>query len=517
MKPVIVTFEGNARGRNLARRKTASTNWLLIAGIIGFLIVLVSGAVLRGILWPSPRLIAVAGTDPCLPRDVAMVRLNSQAATRTPGNVKVYFDASGGMAGYVMQAPNVIGNLSTLAGNFVQSSLYQAGRPGKLEFRRFGEYRFDAKNPVAPAAVGDPREFARPAVYSEANTNITDLLRWIQADHHPNAKPEERTLSIVVTDLMLDDRQATEDFEASVGGVLRKMVIEDGQAVGIMSVRVPFAGKIFIGNQAFRASLVDRPLVLLLIGDPYQVRAFYEYLETSEIRPFSSGTPASGRGFSLFGLEPGSIVLADANLSGIGTGFSGRPARLRIPGAEKIQSLNFNADAVRPESKGGIEVVLQANAGVQNYEVVGNEPLWEGKIWKLSSKGATSASCKSGEAWARVGSLPSVGWKQTGQTLTYKLDAASMARSGMDQKGVYLLQLIAGQQGIVENHPATSWMIEWSTSNDELAHRLGGSGPMARTGIPGLVHLRNVLLTELRMPGREAIKRTASQLIIQSE
>jgi hypothetical protein len=191
--------------------------------------------------------------------------------------------------------------------------------------------------------------------------------------------------------------------------------------------------------------------------------------------------------------------------------------RLQIPGAEKLQSFTFNSDSARPEAKGGVTMTLQANAGVKDYEVVGNEPVWESTVWKLSSAGADRASCKSGAAWSYVGSLPASGWKRAGQTLSYQIDGSMMKRAGLDQKGVYVVQMLAGQQGIVADHPAAAWMNEWSMSNSDLAQRLTSSSSATRVGVPGLAQLRSVLLAELRMPGHQTIKRTAGHIIIQSE
>ena len=481
-----------------------------------FLAIVAVGVAARYFLLGSGR-VAVSGNEPCLPPEVAAVRSNSPAVSRTPGNLKVYFDASGGMAGYAATAPNALGNFSTLAGNFVQSSLYQAGATGKVTFYKFGEYRFDPKQPASPPAVADPQPFARASAYNEADTNLADLLRWVQHDRDPKARPQDRTLSIVVTDLMLDDREAVDDFEASVGGLLRKMVGESGLAVGFLSVRVPFNGKIFVGGQAFGASLNDRPLMFLIIGDPYQVRSFYEYLRTSEAAPFADrGGVTSRTSFAIFGLEPASIALYDARLTGVSTGFSTRPLRLRVPGAETLQSFTFNADSMKAGALGGLELALQANSGVEPFEVVGSKPLWESAVWKLSPQGANAGSCKAGTAWVRVANLPPAGWKQTGQTLTYSLDATTMKRVGLSERGVYLVQFLAGQENDFSSSAAADWMKASSMSNAEIARQLSGSRT-AQIGVPGLEQLRNVLITELELPGNKAIKRAAAQIIIQSE
>lgn len=488
----------------------------MFAGFAGLCLAVIGGGAAYKISSDNGRAVTSQSVS-CLPSPVAAVRARSAAIPRTPGNLQVFFDASGGMAGYVASHPNAIGNLNSLARNFVNSNYYRSGKQGKVQFHRFGEYRFDANAPTPPEIVNDPNAFAKPSPYTEKDTRIADLLRWIVHQRKATSKAAEHPLSIIVTDFMLDDREAVDDAEASVGGALRNMVIKDGLAVGIMAVRVPFDGKIFVDGKTFQASLPARPLVILMIGEPYQVRTFYEYLDTSEARPFSSGTPVSDRDFALFGLEAGSISLFDAGLSGISNGFSLRPPRTRIPGTAGIPAFSFDAAAAKSGAKGGVKIEMRADAGVADFEVIGNEPLSESAIWKIDPSAIEAKSCASGAAWTSVGSLPLRGWSKSGQQLTYTLDAAGMAEAGIEGEGIYMIQLLAGQRGVVDDHPAAAWMREWSTSNADLAQRLGGGAGAERVGIPGLEPLRRMLLTELTIPGREAIERSASQFIVQSE
>lgn len=497
----------------MAKKIEAGTNWKLIAVPTTLVVFAVVAWLGYQFFRPAPP-VAIASQS-CLPGEVASIRANSSSAQRNPGNVRVYFDASGGMAGYVAQSPNAIGNLVTLSNSFVQSSLYPVGG-AKVEFRRFGSYRFDPQQPAAPAAVADPADFARPAIYADQESRIADVLRWVVHDRKNMADPAARPLSVLVTDLMLDDRAAIDDFEASVGGLLRNMMIEDGLAVGIMAVRVPFSGKIFIGPAAYPAAMADRPLVIVMIGTPYQVRAFYDYLGTSEQQPFAATTPpTTAHAFALFGLEPGAIALTDAGLAGVSTGFLSRPSSIRIPGATGIPTFTFAADKIK--NKGGLTIPLEANAGVRDFEVIGNEPLSESAIWKADPAALDKKGCASGAAWLRFGSLPPSGWKKSGQSLTYNLDAEAMKLAGLDQRGLYMVQLVAGQRGIVEKHPAAAWMTAWSMSNEDLAARLRASRSASGTGVMGLEQLRRILLTELRLPGNQAIKRSASQVIIETE
>lgn len=476
------------------------------------IITAVVGAVAFFVLSPSgdgPDLSKIAT---CLPEAVAEARASNAALKRGLGNVDVYLDVSGGMAGYAASRPNAIGNLVSITRNYTRSSLYPEGEKGVVTFHKFGEYRFNPAKPVAPTIVDDLVPVTRPDAYTEQDTNITDLLAWVRHKRTTGATP----LSIIVTDLMLDDKEAADQFETSVGGALRNMIIKDDLALGILAVRVPFSGKIYVDAVTIKANLADRPLVIMLIGSPYQVRTFYEYVGTTEAAPFAADTPHSSRAFSLFGLEAGSIVLSEPSAEGVSRAFSAMPSKMRIPGAEGIPSVRFKASVKERDAKAGMLLQLDANGGVADFEVIGNTPVYSGSVWKLDKANLTPQGCKSGLAWLNVGGLPPSGWKVDGQKVAYHLTADEMKQAGFADKGVYMIEVVAGQQGVVKDHPAAAWMQDWSMTNDQMIAQLT-SGRATRVGVPGLDPLRRILLAELTMPGSQKIKRAATHLIIETE
>lgn len=496
----------------MAKKVSTGPNWLIIVGG-GAIVIAVAAVAAFFALFRSGDPADLSKIATCLPGSVAETRASSAALQRNLGDLVVYLDASGGMAGYAAGLPNAIGNLATIARGYTQSSLYAEGSKGTVSFRKFGEYRFNPAEPTAPAAIEDTAAFARPGAYTEQDSNIADLLDWIKHERSTGSAP----LSVIVTDLMLDDKQAADQFETSVGGSLRNMIIKDDLALGIMSVRAPFDGKIYVGTTAIQTSLADRPLVIMLIGSPYQVRSFYEYLGTTEAAPFSDNTPQSDRAFALFGLKAGSIVLAEPSAEGVSRAFSQLPAKTRIPGADDIASVRFKASAEERDPKSGMLLKLEANAGVADFEVIGNTPVYSASVWKLDKNNLTASKCKSGAAWLNVGGLPPSGWKVDGQDVTYRLTADEMKQAGLAAEGLYMVELVAGQQGVVKDHPAAAWLQDWSMDNDQIIARLSRGGGATRIGVPGLEPLRRILLAELTMPGSEKIKRTATHLIIETE
>lgn len=485
--------------------------------IIAVAAVIAIAAAAYFLLTPNTRTDQVGPVADCLPASVRDAETANLASTRPPGDLNVYVDASGGMRGYASAGtPNALGNLMSLSLNFTKSSNYAPSAPGTTRFFRFGDYRFDPKSPEAPALVETAEQLARPAAFNEENTRLADVLRWIE-HRHDKAGDGADPLSIVVTDLMLDDREAVDAFEASVGGALRNLMIDEKLSVGLLAVRVPFDGNVFVGDAALRAAVPDRPLIILMIGDPFQVRAFYDYLDTSEIAPFSSDTALTNRRFALFGLEASAIADAAPQLSGTGSGFSSRSFSLDVPGTQDLKKFSFRPGAADEDSKARLRVRLDAGANKESYEVIGDEPVSVGFVWQLDEAAFDPAACNPQQVWSHYARLGPDRALSKGQQAVYSLGPDEMEAAGMDRKGTYLVQMIAGQRGLVREHEAVEWMGEWSDTNDRLTSRLRQSETTRGLGVPGLQPLRNILLAELLIPGREEIERSSAQFVIRTE
>jgi hypothetical protein len=179
--------------------------------------------------------------------------------------------------------------------------------------------------------------------------------------------------------------------------------------------------------------------------------------------------------------------------------------------------VRFDPSSEEKDLKSGIMLTLAANAGVADFEVIGNVPVYSASVWKLEQRSLTPQKCNTGAAWLNVGGLPPSGWEVTGQNVTYRLTADEMEQAGLADEGVYMVELIAGQKGVIADHPAAAWMQDWSMENSEIAMRLARTSGATRIGVPGLEPLRRILLAELTMPGSDKIKRTAAHLIIETE
>ncbi|MEM1194968.1 MAG: hypothetical protein AAGH57_02595 [Pseudomonadota bacterium] len=470
-----------------------------------------------------PRLIPADDTNlvenpasgPCLPIGAKQIWLRNREIARMPGSIQVYYDASGGMQGYVTGGSKVFGNLASQAENFSRSSAF-GDSPVSVEFRTFGEYNFVADAPVPPALAASKEALSSAATYNEKDTKIADLLGWVISSNK-SASSGQKPLSIVVTDLMLDDKEATDDFAASVGGRLQDLAIRERLAVGFLGVKVPFNGSVYVTQngeeRGFDANLRTRPLMILMIGDPHHVRSFYEYLQgTESIPPFSADTPVSNHAFSLFSLDASEVIRGSMSSAGLDSGFEPVSGAAELPpsvSAAQLSTYSFDP-STDEEAEGGLGIELRADADLEPYEVVGNDPIWASDIWRLRND-FSAEDCESNRAWDPLKSLPGpVAW--SGDTLSYTLNADVMGKLRL-RRGTYLFLAAAGRKGLTLENTKSEWMSEWSMSNAQVAQSLANSS-RREIGTPGLEALRSKLLTELMVPQRENVWRSASQFII---
>jgi hypothetical protein len=443
----------------------------------------------------------------CLPSEVGSLTARTNPAKRAPPVVRMIVDVSAGMEGYAAAGgANVMGNLVTLTRDFAGSSFYDAAAPGKTEFYGFGAYHFDAASPAAPPRIADPARLGRATAYDQPDTNLKDLLAWIAwASTRPGG---EQALSVIVTDLMPDDRSASDDAATQLGGALRNLMIKQHVAVGLLGVRVPFTGPIYWNHRRYSAAMRDRPLMVLMIGDPLYVRTYYDYLRGSQTAPFSDATPASAQAFALFGLKAAQVVPGRIGSAEAGEAF--RPAS--APLGSKLDAFPVYAMA---HDAGQLNVALDADAGVKPYEVSGDQPVSTGRVWQLNDTPEAApdggSTCHYGDVWLRKGDLSS--GIAAGQRISFRLDPEALERAGMGDKGTYLVQLIAGQAGSAPPQRSAAWMTGWSDTDDELDRRLSAD-TRAHIGVPGLDKLRRNLLNELMIPGHQQIARSAAQFVV---
>jgi len=506
----------------LARRAESAVN-LRIVGLVGGLLVLAVAAI--ALIFLADRIFGGAkapegttlASGPCLPGGAKQLWLRNRKTARLPKSVQVYFDASGGMQGYVAKNSRVFGNLISQTNNFSRSSFFGQD-PVTAEYHTFGEYNFDPAQPKRPTKVTDTKSLSDPATYNEKETKIVDLLNWV-IHTSKGGIGAPKPLSIVVTDLMLDDKQATDDFAASVGGRLQELLIRERLAVGFLGVKVAFNGPIYVtqgtAEWGFAAQMRKRPLMILIIGDPYHVRGYYEYLSaTKDVAPFSvdPDKASDAHQFSMFSLDASEVERAGLSVSTFDTGFEPVSASDTLPASVAQADLaTYAYDTGTDEDIAeGAAFALNAAADLKPYEVVGNDPRWASDVWRLSGD-FDPEDCDKGTAWTRVTSLPGRP-EVSGDTLSYTLNAGQMRRLRLTD-GTYLVQAAAGRIGLSTTDPQSDWMRLWSMPNSAVARSLAQSS-QREIGTPGLDTLRNSMLNELMASGRETRWRSASQFIV---
>ncbi len=457
----------------------------------------------------------------CMPGEVSAFLDHDANVRGAPQKINMFFDGSGGMAGYVSpqvtgaNGANIIGDLITGTRNFTQGSLYN-GDNGEIAFRSFGEKIGD---PIA-----DPESYAREAAYlcpkggcDNQETRIDTLLRYINSERKKSGDAARSELNVIVTDLMLDNKDAVDSFEASVGGQLRIAVIEDNLAVGILGVKVDFAGNIYHAGGRYNAK-VRRPLIIMMIGQPKHIRAYYDYLTSSEIPPFSKSRVEQGRlDFALFGQEPGTMQLLPPSVRGTGSGFR----QTRVTNDDRLLALfgdlpqyEYGRSDAGDEDT-GLAIRMKANATVADYEVIGDRVQRASAVWRLNADAADNAACARDALWNGVSALPESGWVVQDQNVGYLLSGDTIEKSAMRGSGIYLVQAVAGQTGLSVPHPAAAWMDDWSMSSEQITANLQNGAPAI--GTPGLSRVKTILERELETQGRNSVPRSATHFILKVE
>ena len=503
----------------MARQKNKKQSFpVALVAIVAVILLCVVGVAGYFLLGGDKAEVAIAAKQ-CLPPAVETVLAAERDVKAAPAQVNIYLDGSGGMAGYVsdeLGTVNIVGNLISAARNFTQSAAYTDQPQGNLVFRSFGE------------KVGDPIEtpeiFARPDAYrcpqggcDNQETHIDTLLRTINAERKAAKGKAASELNVIVTDLMLDNPAAADSFEASVGGQLRTALIENNLAIGIMGVKTGFSGTVYYQGQKFTRNL-RRPLVMIMIGQPKHIRAFYDYLTASGIPDFDPAVGDDRMAFALFGQEPGTMQVAEPRLLGTDTGFS----RTRLSDDTALQARlgdlpQFTADpaADGAEPDTGLAIEMAANASVAPYEIIGRVPRYAAQIWRLNAGAIKSPACAPSVLWTRIGALPNTGWIVKGQEIGYLLSMKQLESSALRNPGTYLVQTVAGQTGLQTPHPASAWMDAWSMPPEAIRAGLQQGAPYI--GAPGLAPLRAILENELKAGGRDTIPRSASHFVLQTQ
>lgn len=348
--------------------------------------------------------------------------------------IRVYFDASQSMAGYTRagrDAP-VIADLIQLIADRAAATRQPVNY-----------FAFGRETHAIP--VDRARAYAGAAAYNcracdNQESRIDSVLRRVASD-------SRRAVSIVVTDLWLDNSSFQGSPQVALGQPLGQ-IITGGGAVAAVGVRAPFAGKVYdipgVGSYPLYG---ERPLFVLVIGPESEVADMVALLR-------SSGSPA-------FAAERTKVALFSAGAAlprpvqapkPSGGGVTVLPSLAILPGVPR-----YGLDrSLAGRQQGRIVGRFDAGAGVRASGVWHGALAADTNVWVLDD--ARAATCPA-TAFRREMRLPS--WpRHSGTQAIFQLDGTSAA--ALRPGHTYLVVGRLGVTRLAVPNPDTDWVRDWS-------------------------------------------------------
>lgn len=352
--------------------------------------------------------------------------------------VNVYLDGSQSMSGFAQKSDNPVKALADLL-RIVADKSQRDGT--KVSYFAFGKS-------VTPIAAGRASTYATPVPYNctgcdNQESHIDDVLR--AALEQPPA-----SLTLIVTDLWLDNKSFYGSSQVALGGPLKDL-LASGRAVGVVGVSAPFRGKVYDlpGYGSYQLD-GEKPLIVLAIGPEADVSAFVSAMRKSGSPAFSDANLK----YTLFS-RPTSSRLASAP-SPAGGGVKVLPA---LDGLPQLKHYSFDTSlAGKPGQNGKIAGRYSVAESVRPGAMWKGKPAAKTRVWALSDPDDL-AKCGP-QTWTEVKPLPG-SWKGGPQgTGDFALNSAS-AKSLIGGR-TYLVAGTLGTAGLQVPGPASDWMREWS-------------------------------------------------------
>jgi hypothetical protein len=378
----------------------------------------------------------------CIPQEVRSAPV--RAAPRL-GSIKVYIDGSQSMSGYVRPGAGTANPMADLLRLVRRFADRHSVAPGFAAFgRKITEIDPD----------GAVQRYSQEAAYTcsgcdKQESRIDNVL-------DEAAKAPTGSLTLIVTDLWLDNQSFSGSAEVALGGPLQDL-LRGGRSVGIVGAMAPFSGSVYgvPGAGTYRLS-GERPLFIIASGSMADVLALKNALFASKSPLF---TPERAR-FSLYSTEWPTPPIRPIALRAVGNGV----ANDNVLGSDvQTRSLQFRLQqALAKKQNGRIEAMVRPAKALAEGRI-GEGPLRAtARVWKLSS-GADLKTCPAG-TWSETTSISEV-WQKPrspSEPLKFRLDADSSA--GLVPGNTYYILGEVGATGIAVPNPASAWLREWSLS-----------------------------------------------------
>lgn len=385
----------------------------------------------------------------CLPEGV-------RAATSKPsdafGRVQIYIDGSQSMAGYFSPAA---GSTNPMAD--ILRLVDRLGREQSVpvEFAAFGREIVAIPREAALGPYSRQERYnCRGGGCDNQESRIDNVLDGV-------ASMPRDALSVVVTDLWLDNLSFAGSSQVALGGPLQD-VLRQGKAIGVLGSMAPFAGPIFgvPGAGTYRGAR-ERPLFVIIVGPPAAVVKLKDRLLQSE----SPHLAAERVRFSLFSTDMALPPLGPPKLRPIGGGVARRsvlgPGILAGVPQYRLQR------GLALQQGGSIRASHDPSAAFPEGAVWSGPARLTTRVWRLSDP-ADLEKCAAG-TWREIPRL-SDAWRPDGPesgTAEFALDSRSTAP--LADGNIYYVLAEMGTKGLAVPNPQTQWIRDWSLSPADSA------------------------------------------------
>lgn len=305
----------------------------------------------------------------------------------------------------------------------------------------------------------------------------------------------DRTLSLIITDLWLDNGSLTSSPQVALGQPLRK-ALQAGMSIGVIGIMAPFDGAVYDvpGVGTYRGAK-QLPLYVLAIGPEEDIASFQITLK-------QSGGPAFAderMNYSLFSKEPNNPVVS-AQLRSVGAGANATTV-VDHPSLRSIDQYLIDLD------------VAEAQDGLLGKTIVLNRNLREGLVWRGDLAEYTNVwrlnpsadldSC-SDEAWTALDGISGL-WelRPDGESATFSFGGE--IRRSLPPGNTYYLETSVGSSELSVPNEANEWMRAWSLDYDN-AHQLvdGGASEFKTLNLGELTTILEDELSRAAEPSRKA-------------
>ncbi len=359
--------------------------------------------------------------------------------------MEVYLDGSYSMVGY---ADGATGSLRPMGDALAVLDNFSASRRLPSRYYRFGK----AIAPLQGAAQAV--EFARPGPYrcgrcDNQESRIDLVLNTIRDQR-------TRSLSVVITDLWLDDTAFSGSAQVALGIPLTD-ILRQGRSIAVVGLQAPYKGRIYDmpGGHPYDGAS-ERPLFAVIIGTRAEVGAVVRAMATSGSPSF---TPQRLR-YALFSTEP--VDPWRAGRAPLRAGGAGAQEGAALP---EMISPGLQQFRYRVGTGSQIAGVLDASQGIPPAAVWAGPLAGSTRVWVLQDQGGLK-SCRSG-TWAPFSPLRQA-WRGVGGAPRSAQFVFSDQTAGVLAPGrSYLVAGVLGPSALQMPNPAAQWMRDWSFDADQ--------------------------------------------------